>query len=82
MLGGDTVKSKDNKATLIECDDPMLYLATAIVYSGVVARDDKFFRSNWARTIFDGLGIDTDPWPWYKAVIDRKERTKHGNRRS
>jgi len=74
------VKSKDNKATLIEFDDPMLYLATTIVYSGVVARDEKFFRSNWARTIFDGLGIDTDPWPWYKAVIDRKERAKHGNR--
>ena len=75
------MKSKDNKATLIECDDPMLYLAAAIVYSGVVVRDDKFFRSNWSRIIFDGLGIDTDPWPWYKAVIDRKER-KHGNRRS
>lgn len=74
------MKRKGNKATLIECDDPMLHLSTAIVYSGVVARDVKFFRSDWARTIFDGLGIDTDPWPWYKAVIDRKERAKHGNR--
>lgn len=73
------MKSKDNKATLIECDDPMLYLATAIVYSGVVARDDKFFRSNWARTIFDGLGIDSNPLDWYHMIMDRKERTKHGN---
>lgn len=76
------MKSIDNRASLPHCDDPMLYLATAIIYSGVVARDDKFFRSNWAITIFDGLGIYTDPWPWYKAVIDRKERAKNGNRRS
>lgn len=74
------MKSKGNNVTLIECNDPMLYLAAAIVYSGVTACDDNFFRSNWARVIFDGLGIDTDPWPWYKAVIDRKERAKHGNR--
>lgn len=65
------MKSKNNKITLLECNDPMLYLAATIVYSGVVARDDAFFRSKWARTIFDGLGIDTDPLLWYKAVIER-----------
>lgn len=74
------MKSKDNKATLIECDDPMLYLSTAIVHSGVVARDDKFFRSNWAKTIFDGLGIETDPLEWYNRVRAKKEALKHGDR--
>lgn len=76
------MKSKDNRASLLNCDDSLIYLATAIVYSGVTTKDVKFFRSEWARTIFNGLGIDTDPWPWYKAVIDRKERKKHGSRRS
>lgn len=76
------MKQNQNKATLIECDDPMLYLATAIVYSGVVAKDVAFFRSAWAITIFDGLGIDANPLDWYHMIIDRKERAKHGNRRS
>lgn len=68
-----------NKYTLIECDDPMLYLATAIVYSGVVAKDAAFFRSAWAKTVFDGLGIDANPLDWYHMVIERG-RVKHGNR--
>nr|DAK97080.1 MAG TPA: hypothetical protein [Bacteriophage sp.] len=76
------MKSKDNRASLLNCDDPMLDLATAIVYSGVVARDDKFFRSNWAKIIFNGLGIEADPLDWYYMILDRKERKKHGSRRS
>lgn len=76
------MKSKDNRVSLLKCDDSMIYLASAIVYSGVTNKDVDFFRSKWAKIIFDGLGIDTDPWPWYKAVIARKESAKHGNRRS
>lgn len=76
------MKRKQNKATLIECDDPMLYLATAIVYSGVNAKDKAFFRSAWAKTVFDGLGIDVNPLDWYYMILDRKRRHKHGSRRS
>lgn len=74
------MKQNCNKSTLIECNDPMLYLATAIVYSGVVAKDVVFFRSAWAKTVFDGLGIDANPLDWYYMVMERKERGKHGNR--
>lgn len=76
------MKQNCNHSTLIECDDPMLYLATAIVYSGVAAKDVAFFRSSWARTVFDGLGIDANPLDWYYMVMEIKERAKHGNRRS
>lgn len=76
------MKSKDNRGTLLNCDDPMLYLAIAIVYSGVVAKDVAFFRSAWAKTVFNGLGIEADPLSWYYMVMDRKERVKHGGRRS
>lgn len=73
-------KRNQNKATLIGCDDPMLYLAAAIVYSGVVAKDVAFFRSAWAKTVFGGLGIDANPLDWYYMVMERKERAKRGNR--
>ena len=76
------MKHKKNKAALIECDDPMLYLATAMVYSGVESKDVAFFRSAWAKTVFEGLGIDADPLDWYHMIRDRKEQLKHGNRRS
>lgn len=58
----------------------MLNLATAVVYSGVVKKDVAFFRSSWAKTVFDGLGIDADPLDWYNMIMDRKGRKKHGNR--
>lgn len=76
------MKSKDNIASLLNCDDSMIYLASAIVYSGIAEKDVKFFRSDWARTIFNGLGIEADPLNWYYMVMDRKERVKHGSRRS
>jgi hypothetical protein len=60
----------------------MLYLASVIVYSGVTKKDVDFFRSEWARIIFNGLGIEADPLNWYYTILDRKERQKHGNRRS
>ena len=71
------MKQNCNKSTLIECDDPMLYLAHAIVYSGVVAKDVAFFRSAWAKTVFDGLGIDANPLDWYHMIMQRKDRAKH-----
>lgn len=74
------MKRKDNRVSLLNCDDPMLYLSTAIVYSGVVAKDVAFFRSAWAKTVFGGLGIDANPLDWYQMIMERKERAKHGNR--
>ena len=76
------MKSKDNRVSLLNCDDSMIYLASAIVYSGVAENDIEFFRSDWAEIIFDGLGIEANPLEWYYMVLGRKERVKHGSRRS
>lgn len=72
----------DNKAILLDSDDPIQSLAMAIVYSGVIEKDAKFFCSDWARALFGYLGIETDPLDWYLMILDRKEREKHGSRRS
>lgn len=74
------MKSKDNRASLRDGDDPMIYLASAIVYSGVTNKDVDFFRSEWAKIIFNGLGIEADPLSWYYMIMNRKERKKHGSR--
>lgn len=76
------MKITDNRLTLLNCNDPMIYLATAIVYSGVTNKDVEFFRSEWAKIIFSGLGIEAGPLNWYYMILDRKERQKHGSRRS
>nr|DAW98816.1 MAG TPA: hypothetical protein [Bacteriophage sp.] len=76
------MKSKDNRVFLLNGDDSMIYLASAIVYSGVTNKDVEFFRSEWAEIIFKGLGIEADPLDWYYKIMNRKERGKHGSRRS
>lgn len=76
------MKSNDNRVTLMKCDDSMIYLASVIVYSGVANKDVDFFRSEWAKIIFNGLGIEADPLDWYYMIMNRKERGKHGSRRS
>lgn len=76
------MKSKDNRVSLLNCDDSMIYLASAIVYSGVTNKDVDFFCSEWAEIIFNGLGIEADPLDWYYMIMNRKERGKHGSRRS
>lgn len=76
------MKSRDNRASLLDCDDSLIYLAAVIVYSGVTNKDVKFFRSEWAKIIFNGLGIEADPIDWYYMILDRKERQKYGSRRS
>ena len=76
------MKSKDNKVSLMNYEDSMIYLASVIVYSGVTNKDVNFFRSEWAKIIFNGLGIEADPLDWYYMILDRKERQKHGSRRS
>lgn len=76
------MKSKDNRLSLHNCDDSWIYLATAIVYSGVTTNDVTFFRSEWAKIIFNGLGIEAHPLNWYYMIMNRKERKKHGSRRS
>lgn len=73
---------RDNKAILLDSGDPIEGLALAIVYSGVIEKDAKFFCSDWARALFRYLGIETDPLDWYLMILDRKEREKHGSRRS
>lgn len=76
------MKSKDNRVSLLNCDDSLICLASAIVYSGVTNEDVNFFRSEWAKIIFSGLGIEADPLDWYYMILNRKERKKHGSRRS
>lgn len=76
------MKSKNNRVSLLNCEDSMIYLASVIVYSGVADKDVNFFRSEWAKIIFNGLGIEADPLDWYYKIMDRKERKKHGSRRS
>lgn len=76
------MKTKDNRVSLLNCDDFMIHLASAIVYSGVINEDVNFFRSEWAKIIFNGLGIEADPLDWYYMIMNRKERKKHGSRRS
>lgn len=76
------MKNKDNRIRLLNCDDSLIYLASAIVYSGVINKDVEFFRSEWAKIIFNGLGIETDPLEWYYKIMNRKERKTHGSRRS
>lgn len=69
------MKSKDiNRASLLNCGDSLINLAMAIVYSGVITNDVKFFCSEWAEIIFNGLGIEADPLDWYYMILDRKER--------
>lgn len=69
-----------NTSILLESDDPIQGLAMAIVYSGVVEKDAKFFCSDWARFLFRYLGIEADPLDWYLMILNRKEREKHGRR--
>lgn len=76
------MKREYNRVSLLNCDDSTIYIASAIVYSGVTNKDVKFFRSEWAKIIFNGLGIEMDPLDWYYMILDRKERQKHGSRRS
>lgn len=76
------MKITDNRVSLMNCNDSLIYLASVIVYSGVANKDVKFFRSEWAEIIFNGLGIEMDPLDWYYMILDRKEREKHGSRRS
>lgn len=71
---------RDNKSILLVSDDPIEGLAMAIVYSGVIEKDAKFFCSDWAKALFRYLGIETDPLDWYLMILERKEREKHGRR--
>lgn len=71
-----------NRSILLKSVDPIQGLAMAIVYSGVAEKDAKFFCSDWAKAIFRYLGIKADPLDWYLMILERKEREKHGRRRS
>lgn len=69
-----------NNSILLKSADPIQGLAMAIVYSGVVEKDAKFFCSEWAKALFQYLDIETDPLDWYLMILERKERDKHGRR--
>lgn len=69
-----------NKSILLGSKDPIEGLAMAIVYSGVIEEDAKFFCSDWAKALFGYLNIETDPLDWYLMILERKEREKHGRR--
>lgn len=71
---------RDNKSILMACNDPTESLVMAIIYSGVIEKDAKFFCSDWARSLLWFLGIETDPLDWYLMILERKEREKHGRR--
>ena len=71
-----------NKSILLESEYPIEGLVMAIVYSGVVEKDVKFFCSDWAKALFRYLDIETDPLDWYLMILAKKEREKHGRRRS
>lgn len=76
------MKSRDNLAPLMNCDDTIIFLASAIVYSGVTDKDVVFFQSKWAKIIFNSLGIEADPLDWYYMIMNRKKQMNHGSRRS
>lgn len=76
------MKSKDNRGALLYCNDSAIHLATVIVYSGFVENDIDFFRSRWAKILFEGLRIQAEPLDWYYKIMDRKERLKNGRRSS
>lgn len=40
------MKGKDNRVSLLNCDDSLIYLASAIVYSGVANKDVNFSVPN------------------------------------
>lgn len=61
-----------NMSVLLESDDPIQGLAMAIVYSGVVEKDAKFFCSDWAKALFRYLGIETDPLDWYLMILEKE----------
>ena len=61
-----------NNSILLESDNPIEGLAMAIVYSGVVEKDVKFFCSDWAKVLFRYLGIETDPLDWYLMILEKK----------
>lgn len=42
----------------------------------------SFSALNGPKSFFNGLGIEADPLDWYYMILDRKERKKHGSRRS
>lgn len=76
------MKSKDSRGALLYCDNSTIHLASVIVYSGVADNDVEFFRSRWAKILFEGLGINAEPLDWYHMIMDKKEGVKYGNRRS
>lgn len=55
------MKSKDNRVSLLNCDDSMIYLASAIVYSGVTNKDVNFSVLNGPKSFLTVLALKRTP---------------------
>lgn len=55
------MKSKDNRVSLLNCDDSLIYLASAIVYSGVAAKDVNFSVLNGPKSFSMVLALKQTP---------------------
>lgn len=55
------MKSRDNRASLLHCDDPMLCYAIAIVYSGVTNKDVNFSVLNGPKSFLTVLALKRTP---------------------
>lgn len=76
------MKSKDNRVSLLNCNDSLIYLASVIVYRGVSNKDVNFFSVlNGPKSFLTVWALKRTP-DWYYKIMDRKERKKHGSRRS
>lgn len=62
-------RQKDCDSIIFGTTDPWERLGLAIILSGMRDRDDKFFYSDWAATLFHNLCIKGDPVLYYQAWV-------------
>lgn len=53
--------SKDNRVSLLNCDDSMIYLASTIVYSGVADKDIDFSVPSGPKSFLAVLALKQTP---------------------
>lgn len=56
------MKSIDNKVSLLNCGDSLIYLASVIVYSGVTAKDVNFSVLNGPKSFSVVLALKRTLW--------------------
>ena len=60
IIGGP-MKSKDNRISLRNGDDSLIYLASAVVYSGVINEDVNFSVLNGPKSFLTVLALKRTP---------------------